>query len=209
MAQRTLKIPREEAKRQLRQQIEKGHQLEGRPINTHEELQQYKRDRIRYTKYNIEMLTNMFGEDEDAFWRFNLSSPRHGADFYEELEFYKEWDGKQVNELEALEESMELIPEAKPQSHTPESEKEMSKTWREKVEEHPLAFGAIISAATATLVIAIMAWLSSARIDNITSKYEADISNMKAQYETRIRELEAKVRDLESTGQGSSPKKEK
>jgi Carboxypeptidase regulatory-like domain len=112
MPQRTLKIPREEARRLLNQQIEKGQQLLNRDINEESELEQYIHDRKRYNQYNVEMLKNMFGKDEDSFWRFGLSSPPDWEDFFGHLNFYKEWDGKQVNELKGLEESLNLIPES-------------------------------------------------------------------------------------------------
>jgi hypothetical protein len=112
MSQRTLKIPREEARRLLKQQIEKGQQLLNRDINEESELEQYIHDRKRYNQYNVEMLKSMFGEDEESFWRFGLSTPPEWEDFYGHLNFYKEWDRKQVNELQGLEESLNLISES-------------------------------------------------------------------------------------------------
>jgi len=102
MAQRKLLLPTDDAGKRLREQIEKGRQLVGQSVNTHAELKQYKLDRLRYTQYNIEMLKALFGKDEDAFWKYKISSPGHGASFEDELEFYRGLDREQVNELRGL-----------------------------------------------------------------------------------------------------------
>jgi hypothetical protein len=206
MPQRSLIKPRGEARQLLKKQIERGQELLEREINDEAELELYKRDRLRYTQYNIEMLKSIFGEDEDAFWRFEISSPERGADAYTQLEFYREWDNKQVNELQGLEESLDLIPEGTRQLHPSHSGSEAEptmtrRTWKESLEDHPLAYALSLIVITASITAGVMIWAYGVRIDNLTSKYEAEMSNTKAQYESRIRELEANVRELESKTQ--------
>jgi hypothetical protein len=206
MPQRSLLKPIEEARQLLKKQIERGQELLEREINDEAGLELYKRDRLRYTQYNIEMLKSIFGEDEDAFWRYEISSPERGADAYTQLEFYREWDNKQVNELQGLEESLDLIPEGsrqpRPSHSDPAAEPLMTrKTWNQSLEDHPLAYAISLVVITATITAGIMTWAYGVRIDNLTSKYEAETSNTKAQYESKIRELEAKIGELKSKTQ--------
>lgn len=102
-------MPKEEARTLLAQQIAKFVELEGRVVETKEELERYKRDRLRYTKVNIVMNERLFGEDIDQFWRYEISSPGRYEDFETQLEFYKEQDGKQLTELNAVYDALDML----------------------------------------------------------------------------------------------------
>jgi hypothetical protein len=110
MPQRFLRVSKEQAKKLFRQQIEEGRRLENQPVTSFEELQHYKRERFKYTNYNIEMLSSVFGTDMDAFWTYSISTPRSGLDLDEELAFYKDLDKRQLDELISLQKSLDIIP---------------------------------------------------------------------------------------------------
>jgi hypothetical protein len=85
-------MPKEEARTLLAQQIAKFVELEGRVVETKEELERYKRDRLRYTKVNIVMNERLFGEDIDQFWRYEISSPGRYEDFETQFELNAVYD---------------------------------------------------------------------------------------------------------------------
>ncbi len=74
-------------------------------------MERYKRDRLRHTKVSIIVNERLFGEDVDRFFRYELASPSYNADFEAQLEFYKNEDGKQLTELQAMHDGIDLMNE--------------------------------------------------------------------------------------------------
>lgn len=155
MSTRTLRISKKEAREQLAAQIEKFVELEGRRIENREELERYKRDRLRYTKVNILMLDRMFDKDYDKFWRYELASPGYNPDFETQIEFYKDQDGKQLTELHALHDGLDYMTESisKTQNSPATPNKTKDKKWSRS--DKLALVGLVI-----TLVGVIAAWLT-------------------------------------------------
>jgi hypothetical protein len=127
MKTHTLKVPKQEARRLLSQQIAKFEELERRLVTTRDELERYKRDRLRHTKVNIVMNEKLYGEDVDQFWRYEITSPPYNAEWEDDLQFYKEQDGRQLTELHAIYDALDMLDDS-PEVQQP-VQKKKRETW--------------------------------------------------------------------------------
>jgi hypothetical protein len=172
MKQRTLQIPKEEARKLLAQQIERFVALEERTIETRDNLERYKRDRLRYTKFNIVMFERMFGQDIDKFWRYELASPPYNADFETQLEFYRDQDCKQLTELHAMHDGLDLMLEGKAGFQEQESNAEVKPSIKWSRAEKIAFYGLLSTVLGALFGLAVVPEFRNA-IYWFTSKYRA------------------------------------
>lgn len=196
-----------------------------------------RRDYLRFTKTTITMLSHMFDNPtiSGRFVRFDVSYPaQEQYSYFGEYHFYEKLATEQVNELKVILESLKFVPEM-PQTVTPApstiipspptliteqpiqtpiktqsmqtDDQRGSKSLKQQIENHPIFIIAGTVVATATIIISIMIGLQSTRIENEKSRYEAIIENQKKGYESELRELRTKVKELESktSGKDSNP----
>jgi hypothetical protein len=225
---RTLAIPKAEAVKQLNSQIEEGNKLINRIDGTNDViaaavpsvLEELWLDKSRYTHNNKSMLSHMFS-DQSVAERFEKFDSRvhflHDPLAHEkDLEHIKGLVREEVNELRAISEGLQYIPEVsaqEPPTPLPHPNSNQStqmgstnptKTFRQKVEEHPLTAMTAAVLAASVFWITVMSWYNSTRIENEKSKYEAMIETQKRDYESQLRELRTKVKEQESPPSGKN-----
>src|SRR5262245_1494215 len=164
----------------------------------------------------------------ESFEKYYADHPNpRVSDFFGERQFYLALISEQIDDLTGILRSLVFVQEApkeeastpttapKEEASTPTTvppplvesdanqsenidDSRRSKTLKERFEAHPVPFVFSLVAAAFLAGTAITSQVYSFRIDNEKSKYEAIIENQKKEYESQLRELRAKVRELES-----------
>jgi predicted nucleotide-binding protein len=109
-----LVVPRIEAQRKIKTQIEKGCAIRDEVINSDADLQKCRAERTKWSMYNIELLTRLFDNDSIAkeYSRGVGGIVPHGAMLgWFVNEFRKSMDVS-ITRMEAILDRLELIPEA-------------------------------------------------------------------------------------------------
>src|SRR5437588_9107985 len=73
-----------------------------------------------------------------------------------------------------------------------------SKSFKDRLEQHPLVVVFAIVLTTVLITAATVNWING---DYTKSKYEAELATVTSQYESRIRDLQDKLRDMEANSQ--------
>lgn len=114
MVQAHLLITHDEARRELRDRIAKGEELRNATIETHEQLNEAKRQRRIYTTYNQTMLGRMFNDGSigERFARYDVNHPQQRITFEADLDFFRNIITEQLTELESILESLDNFRQA-------------------------------------------------------------------------------------------------
>jgi predicted nucleotide-binding protein len=114
MGRPNLVVPRTEAERKIKTQIEKGCAIRDEVINSDADLQKRRAERTKWTKYNIELLSRLFDDDSIAkeYDRGVGEFVPHGARLGWFVNEFRKSMNLSITRLEAILDRLELIPEA-------------------------------------------------------------------------------------------------
>jgi predicted nucleotide-binding protein len=107
-----LVVPREEAKRKIQIQIDKGGGLLARPLSSINPLNETRQEYYRWDDYNYELLNSIFNNDQHAnqYRMFGVSAGE-GRTLEETVEKFHEDVKYCINRLESMRDRLDLIPE--------------------------------------------------------------------------------------------------
>ena len=118
LTQPELLLPKDDARLQIVDRIEKGKEILNSSISNAQELETVKNKRKIWHEYNIELLARIFTNEKESKEYISKSSSRIGfvsmgpTPFYEQVEDFRESINRKISNLESLNERLNLIPEA-------------------------------------------------------------------------------------------------
>ena len=112
----SLTVPRREAERLIRRQIEKGRTIQNQSVPNEQILEEVRSQRTKWASYNMELLKRLFDNDSTACeyrrCRMRVITSDKLANFQKDMQ-------AMITGLEAIVERLELIPEL-PEATSPE-----------------------------------------------------------------------------------------
>ncbi len=109
----TLKMPRAEAERRLRVQVEKGRKILRVPLSNEADLTRSVAEEDKWSDYNYELLKRVVDTDDLAndYYPSAYIIPSETPPFYRRVADFQETVGERIKYLESVIERLDLIPE--------------------------------------------------------------------------------------------------
>lgn len=109
----SLTAPRESAVQKLQVQIDKGQQIRQKEIRSQAELEDVRAERIKWSKYNTELLLRLFDNSSmaDEYNAFYGAIIDRNPTLQEMIEEFREDMNDSINRLEAIRDRLDIIPD--------------------------------------------------------------------------------------------------